>query len=77
MNFLEKLSGMFAAESEDEIRRIIKTMNTREKNSFIIGYFDYFSGDQKEEFIFNRITDMRNNNVIPDGWEKYETGLKQ
>ena len=35
MNFLEKLSGMLAAESEDEIRRIIKTMNTREKNSLI------------------------------------------
>ena len=77
MDFLEKLSGMLTAESEGEIREIIKTMNAREKNSFIIGYFDYSLGDRKEEFIFDRIVDMRNNNVNTEGWEKYETGLKQ
>ena len=68
MSFIEKLSGMLSTENEDEIREIIHTMNSREKNSFIIGYFDFLSEDKREEFIFDRVMDMKNNKVNPKGW---------
>ncbi len=70
MTFPELLSEMLTAESENDVKALIRTMSPIEKNSFISGCIEFLSEEQKIDFICERIMDLKNNNVHPEGWEE-------